>query len=196
MPCGLRCHRISQTITSDVIIDTVPCLSYRPSSRPRPVIISYRIPDDTATQSITCDTGYDDTSLISSPYRFPPHFPLHRVAQRVGPKRDAHPNRYSSRLLTRLDCLLVSSHLIGSSVPPVACLPRPTHAVAIHLIHLISLAPSHWLIARISSPATSDETSDEQDGTARETGNRQQESGTPRHPTSRRQRKCPSPPTV
>lgn len=70
MSCGSQCHHISQTMPSDVITDTVPCLPSRPPSRPRPVIISYRIPDDIATQSITGDTRYDDPRL---PLLSPPH---------------------------------------------------------------------------------------------------------------------------
>lgn len=122
MICGIQYHQTHPMMSSDVILDTVPCLSYRPSSRPRPVIISYRIPDDTATQSITCDTGYDDTSPISSPYRFPPRFPPHRVARRVGSRHDA------ILFAVRFVCLPASFHLIGSSVKPVTCPPAPTHA--------------------------------------------------------------------
>lgn len=100
-------------MSSDVILDTASCLSSNPSSRPRPVIISYRIPDDTATQPITCDTGYDDTSPISSPHCFPPH----RVVLRVGSRHDAIRPGYSFRLLARL----VPSHRPISSanrLPP------------------------------------------------------------------------------
>ena len=166
MPCSSRCHRISSMMSSDVIIDTASCLPSRPPSRPRPVIISYRIPDDIATQSITGDTRYDDTRLplisppISSPYCFQPRFPPHRVAQRVGSKHDAilHTTRFALSLPACSPCFIssASSHLIGSSVPPVACLPRPTHAVAIHLIHLIGSS------LRLIISVQSDETSDEQ----------------------------------
>ena len=55
MPCGIQYHQKQLMMSSDVIIDTVPCLPSRPSSRIRPVLISYRIPDDIKTQSITCD---------------------------------------------------------------------------------------------------------------------------------------------
>lgn len=141
MTCGIQYHQTHPMMSSDVILDTVPCLSYRPSSRPRPVIISYRIPDDTATQSITCDTGYDDTSPISSPYRFSPRFPPHRVARRVGSRHDA------ILFAVRSVCLPASFHLIGSSVKPVTC-PPLRHMRLIHLIHLIRSATSHRLISR------------------------------------------------
>lgn len=79
---------------------------------------------------------------------FPPRFPPNRVALRVGLKPDA------TRFVTRLACppcllaiisliapshrLISSAHLIGSSVPHVACLPRQTHAVVHRSVH-----PSH-----------------------------------------------------
>ena len=135
MPCSSRCHRISSMMSSDVIIDTASCLPSRPPSRPRTVIISYRIPDDIATQSITGDTRYDDTRLplisppISSPYCFPPRFPPHRVARRVGSKHDAilhairiastaYPSRPSHRFIHQAHCLLRSDPCGGSSSHP------------------------------------------------------------------------------
>ena len=186
----LSYHIMRYPISSDVVHDVIGChhryrplLAVSPSSRPRPVIISYRIPDDTATQSITCDTGYDGISFSLAPLL------AHRIAHRPTASRPASRLTVSPhgsvRNPTQSYTLLVSSrlacsyrlHLIGSSVPPVACLPRPTHAVAIHLIHLISLVSSHRLIARISSPAQSDETSDEQAKrrTARSIDNRKAE---------------------
>lgn len=121
MTCGIQYHQTHPMMSSDVILDTVHCLPYRQSSRPRPGIISYRIPDDTATQPITCDTGYDDTSPISSSDCFPPRFPPNRIARRVGSRHDA------ILFAVRFVCLPASFHLIGSSVKPVAC-PVPTHA--------------------------------------------------------------------
>lgn len=183
MSCGIQYHQKQLSMSSDVILDTVPCLPYRPSSRPRPVIISYRIPDDTATQSITCDTGYDDTSPISSPYCFPPRFPPHRVARRVGSRHDVILHAIRSV------CLLVSSHLIDSFSPSVACPPRPTHVIArrrylANLIGLSPVPPSFPLCfpssvqPRLATPdyaiATppSDKTSDEQVKRRTGTGNR------------------------
>lgn len=144
-----------------------PCLPYRPSSRLRPVPISYRIPDNTATQSITCDTGYDDIRfarpsprLISLPYCFPPRFPPHHVARRVGSRRDAIRFATRSLVLPAYSSRSISSpHLIGSSVPPVACFAPPHAANPSHPSH-----PSHPLrsISLAHRPAPSDETSDKQ----------------------------------
>lgn len=126
MTCGIQYHQTHPMMSSDVILDTVHCLPYRQSSRPRPVIISYRIPDDTATKSITCDTGYDDTLPISSliALLLPAPLPASpcRLTDRLKARR--HPTRYSSRLACLLAHLI---HFIGSFVPPVAC-PAPTHA--------------------------------------------------------------------
>ena len=144
MPCGSRCPHISQTMSSDVILDTVPCLPSRPSSRPRPVLISYRIPDDIATQSITCDTGYDDIRFarpsprpISSPYLLPAPLPAApcRPTGRLETRR--HPVRYSPRL----PALSAYHHLTA-----------PSH----RFIHFIRLAPSHRFISRPAErPASS-----------------------------------------
>lgn len=125
MPCGSRCPHISQMMSSDVIIDTATCLPSRPSSRPRHVIISYRIPDDTATQSITCDTGYDDICFrlvhlpapSHRPTCFPPRFPPNRVAQRVGSRARRHPVRYSPRLPALSACHHLTHRPISSAHP-------------------------------------------------------------------------------
>ena len=144
-----------------------PCLPYRrhlvfvPSpSRPRPLIISYQIPDDTATQSITCDTGYDDISFHHAPlpassyrsYCFPPRFPPNRVARRIGSRHEllvstacpaspissVHlPSRPASRFASRRASSLVSSRLTAcyASSLLLASLRRT------QLIHLIGLSP-------------------------------------------------------
>lgn len=167
MPCGSQCHRISPRMLSDVIIDTASCLPYRPSSRIRPVIISYRIPDDIDTQSITCDTGYDHIRFLSA--ISPPHLialqlpaPLPAAPCRPTGRLEArcHPARYS---LARLACLLISFHLIGSShrlIRFARCLlalsaarrRHPPSAPYGSSISSISSAPPH-LIGFISRPA-------------------------------------------
>ena len=141
---------MSSSIPSPACRIAVISYSSRSSSRPRPVIISYRIPDDIETQSIICDTGYDDISFRHALSHRPPLLPAPLPAEPCRPtgrpKARRHPTRYSlATRLAAMPCLLSSSHLIGSSVPPVACLPRPTHAVAIHLIRPF---PSHRLISR------------------------------------------------
>ena len=77
-------------------------------------------------------------------------------------KARRHPTHYPLRLVSLAYSYRL--HLIGSSVPPVACLPYSPHAVAIrlppHAAH-----PSHRLIGLSSSHiahAPSDEMSDEQ----------------------------------
>lgn len=86
-------------------------------------------------------------ALISSPHFFPPRFPPHRVAPRVGLRHDAilHATRIDlSRLFT------VSLHLIGSSPVP-SCFPP---SVQPHLVPLdcspcvpLRLVPFHRLIS-------------------------------------------------
>ena len=158
-------------MSSDVVIDTVPCLPYRrhlvfvpSSSRPRPVIISYRIPDDTATQPITCDTGYDDISFHHAPLPAPSHRPTaSRPASRLIVSPDGSNRSHDAILLaTRLaamptcsPCPISSAHyrIISSPYPPsplLACLirrtPSPSAFRLMRLIHLIRPAPSHRLI--------------------------------------------------
>lgn len=173
-------------MSSDVIIDTVPCLPYRRHLVPVPSSsrIGYRmIPPRNPSHAIPDTTASASASLLSSPIAsliallLPAPLPASPCRPTGRSETRRNPTRYSSRLVSsRLACSY-RLHLIGSSVPPVACLPRPTHAVAIHLIHLISLVSSHRLIARISSPAQSDETSDEQAKrrTARSIDNRKAE---------------------
>lgn len=154
-------------MSSDVILDTASCLPYRrhlvfvpSSSRPRYVIISYRIPDDIKTQSITCDTGYDDIRfarpsprLISSLLLLPAPLPATPCCPTGRLKARRHPASYS---LARLACLLISFHLIGSShrlIRSARCLPalsaaRRRHPYfapmrLINLVHLIRPASSH-----------------------------------------------------
>lgn len=208
-------------MSCDVVIDTVPCLPSRSSSRPRPVIISYRIPDDIETQSIICDTGYDDTSPIYRSYCFPPRFPP--TVSPDGSGRGTTPS-YTLHASPRLICLFISSpsHRV---IRPARCLLAPLqHMRLIHLIHLTRLVPSYRFISRpallpallpaerpvrclpISTPhpsigsshrnATSDKTSDELTETAHDMGNRQRGSGKPRHSTPPGYRKYPSPPAV
>ena len=145
IPCGSRYHRISSMMSSDALLDTVPCLPYRQSSRLRPGIISYRIPDDTATQSITCDTGYDDIPFpprpISSLLLLPAPLPASPCRQTGRLKARRHPVRCSLRLLARL----VPSHRL---IHQARCLPPLRHMRLIHLIHLIRSATSHRLISR------------------------------------------------
>ena len=124
MSCGSQCHHISQTMPSDVITDTIPCLPSNPSSRPHLVIISYRTPDDTAMQSITDDTGYDDiplplrssprphliASLLPAPLSASPCRPTGRIKTR------RHPTRYPYRLVSPVYCLASSHRLISRPV--------------------------------------------------------------------------------
>lgn len=164
-------------------------------------MISQRNPSHTTSDTTTSRFRLRSSLRpISSPYCFPPRFPPNRVARRVGSRHDAilHATRLALVLSVCSPCFIssASSHLIGSSVPPVACLPRPTHAVAIHLIHLISLVSSHRLIAHISSPRQSDKTSDEQAKRRTEQAIDDGQGETPRHPMPYGYRQYPSPPTV
>lgn len=189
-------------MSSDVIIDTVPCLPYRRHLVPVPSssrigyrMISQRNPSH-AIPDTTTSRSSPRPSHRSSPYCFPPRFPPHRVAPRVDSRHD----------YTLPACLFISPHLIGlSPVPPrfPSCFPPsvpprfvppncPSYVPSVacpsrHLIHLIGSSHRN---------ATSDKTSDEQakrrTGRAIDDGVRR----TLRHPTSRRQRKCPSPPAV
>ena len=125
------------------------CLPSRPSSRPRPVIISYRIPDDIKTQSITCDTGYDDIQLPPRPshrsYLLPAPLPAEPCRQTGRLKARRHPVCYSPAYLSRS---ISSAHLFL-----VACLPYPPHAIApCHPFH--AAHPSHPLSPHLicSSP--------------------------------------------
>ena len=141
-----------------------PCLPSRPSSRIRPVLISYRIPDDIATQSITCDTRYDDIrflSAISPPHLIALQLPAPLPATPCCPtgrlKARRHPASYS---LARLACLLISFHLIGSShrlIRSARCLPalsaaRRRSSAFLPCGSSISSAQPH-LIGFISRPA-------------------------------------------
>lgn len=140
---------------SDVIIDTVPCLPYRPSSRPRHGIISYRIPDDTATQSITYDIGYDNTQVpprpsprhISSPYLLPAPLPAEPCRQTCRLETRRHPVRYSPRLPVSPAChhLPAPSHRLIRSArcfPALSAARRRSSASRpMRLIHLIRSRP-------------------------------------------------------
>lgn len=127
----------------DVVIDTVSCLPYLrhlvfvpSSSRIRPVPISYRIPDDIATQSITGDTGYQLASPhpsprpISSPYLLPTPLPAApcRPTGRIETRR--HPTRYS--LATCLACLPSSHRSISSAHLIARCLLALSAALRRH----------------------------------------------------------------
>lgn len=157
MPCGSRYHRISQAMLSDVILDTVPCLPSRPSSRPRLVIISYRIPDDIATQSITGDTRYDDTRLplisppISSLLLLPAPLPASPCRPTGRLKAQRNPTRYPSAC---------SSRLVSSAHPfrPLLATLRPMRRLIISSIssaHLPSRLASCPASRRASSLASS-----------------------------------------
>lgn len=184
MSCDIRYHQTPPMMSSDVILDTVPCLPSLHHLVPVPSSsrIGYRmIPQCNPSHAIPDTT----TSASATPYLIAPT--ASRPASRLtvspgGSARSTTPSYtlYASpRLLTRL------VHLIGSSIKPIACSRSdPCGGSSSH--------PSHRLIDH----APSDETSDEQGGTAHGTGNRQQESGTPRHPIPAGQRKCPSPPAV
>lgn len=149
MTCCIQYHQKQLSMSSDVIIDTASCLPYRPSSRIRPVIISYRIPDDIATQSITYDIGYDDIPL-PPPFLSPPNLialllPAPLPAEPCRPtgrlKARRHPTRYSSR--PRLICLFALLHLIclvpsHRLIRPARCLLASSNARRRHSSH-----PSH-----------------------------------------------------
>lgn len=117
---------MSSPIPSPACRIAVISYSSRQSSRPRPVIISYRIPDDTATQSITCDTGYDDIRLslrsISSLYF------ASRPASRltVSPDGSAQGTTPSCSLFASFACPPRSISSAHPSSPLLA--PAPTHA--------------------------------------------------------------------
>ena len=117
-----------------------PCLPYRrhlvfvPSPfRPRPVIISYRIPDDTATQSITCDTGYDDTFLLplrSSPRPISSFLLASRPASRPASRRTVSPNG-SAR----------------GTTPSYTLPASPSPYLLVHIVSISSAHPSSPLLA-------------------------------------------------
>lgn len=132
-----------------------PCLPSRPSSRPRHGIISYRIPDDTATQSITYDIGYDNTQVpprpsprrISSPYLLPAPLPAEPCRQTCRLETRRHPVRYSPRLPVSPAChhLPAPSHRLIRSArcfPALSAARRRSSASRpMRLIHLIRSRP-------------------------------------------------------
>lgn len=170
MPCCSQYHRISSMMSSDVILDTVPCLPYRrhlvfvpSSSRIGYRMISKRNPSH----------AISDTTTSASPNHLPA--PSHRpTASRPASRRTVSPDGSaqgptpsgsllaSPALLVCLPSSHSSPHLIGSSVPPVACPPYQPHAVApchpFHAAHpsrpshpyhpLHSISSAHQLISR------------------------------------------------
>ena len=223
MTCGIQYHPMSSMMSSDVVIDTVPCLTYRhhlvfvqSPFCPRPVIISYRILDDTATKSITCDTGYDDTLPISSliALLLPAPLPAEPCRPTGRLKARRHPTRYSSAC---------SSRLVSSAHPfrPLLATLRPMRRLVISSIssaHLLSRSASRPTSRRASilasprfPPCVPPDCSNRQrpiipshpmrqatSKTERRTKRRKQRRGneTPRHPTPHGYRQCPSPPSV
>lgn len=162
MPWRIQYHQMQFMMSSDVIIDTVPCLPYRrhivsvpSSSRPHLVIISYRIPDNVATQSITYDIGYQLAPLLSPPNLIALllHAPL--PAEPCRPTGRLKARRHLICYSFRFDCLTVSSHLIGSSHRPLlACLVQRTPSPSISSIssaHRLRISPTPHRTRRATS---------------------------------------------